>query len=261
MAVAPPLLVAAPTITPARYGLASASDLVVEPNPHVRNGIEFEANPTGAAKLSRAECGQDTTNEFDTGVPIVDAGPISVYQGFTCSAVGLSEDEILDRARRALSGGEWAAVEKAVWDSAELRLMGPDTQVVTTDPVPLVKGVALLEEVLSDEYGGVGVLHATRGVAPFAAERRQVESESGRKVTTLGTRWSFGNYPNTTQDGTLAATDTAWIVATGAVQVRRTDVSYRNVADVRGGDRYAIAERTYVVSWESVTAAALVTLT
>ncbi|WP_280764003.1 hypothetical protein [Prescottella agglutinans] len=57
MSVAPALLVAAPTITPARYGLASAADLVVEQNPRFRNGIEFEENPTGPAKLSQAECG------------------------------------------------------------------------------------------------------------------------------------------------------------------------------------------------------------
>ncbi|MDH6279528.1 hypothetical protein [Prescottella agglutinans] len=262
MAVAPPLLVAAQTITPARYGLASAADLVVEQNPRFRNGIEFEENQTGPAKLSRADCGDLQDRYFDSGFQLTETPPIVVYEGFTCSAVGRTEEEILDRARRALAGGEWSAVEKTVWGTADRKLMDQnDTQVLTTTAVPLVKGVGLLEEVLASQYGGVGVIHAPRLVAPFAADKGQIESESGRKVTTLGTRWSFGNYPNTAVGGAAADVDTAWLVATSAVQARRSEVTYRKVTDVRGGVHFGIAERTYVVSWESVTAAALVTLT
>ncbi|WP_280764004.1 hypothetical protein [Prescottella agglutinans] len=152
-----------------------------------------------------------------------------MYEGFTCSAVCRTEEEILDRARRALAGGEWSAVEAAVWGSADRRL--------------------------------VGVIHAPRHVAAFAAKKNQVDTESGRKVTTLGTRWSSCNYPNTGPDGAAAQVDTAWLVATSAVQVRRSEVTYRTVTDVRGGDHFAIAERTYVVSWETITAAVLVALT
>lgn len=263
MAVAPYIHVASPTITPSRYGLATAADLVVESNPKLRNGVEFEANPTGPAKLSRAECAPpNDPPEFDSGIDIAQFDPLVVYRGFTCSPVGLTEDDILDQARRALAGGEWAAVEKALWaGDYERPLMDTPTDILTTTAVSLVKGVGLLEETLAEEYGGVGIIHAPRHIAGFAAEKNQVDVESGRKVTTLGTRWSFGVYPNTGPDTTAADVDTAWLVATGAMQIRRTDVTYRSIVDVRGGARYAIAERTYVPAWEGPQAAVLVTLT
>ncbi|MDI9914365.1 hypothetical protein [Rhodococcus sp. IEGM 1379] len=262
MAVAPALYVAAPTLTPSRFGLVTAADLVVPEDRHFVNGVQFESNPSGPAKLTAAEClespGPDRT--VPDGIEVVEADPIIVYNGFTCRAVGVDESEMLDRARKALTGGEWAAVEKA------LPLMTADTDIFTTTAVPLVKGIGLLEDHLTEQYGGVGVIHAPRHVAMFAAERRQIDVESGRKVTTLGTRWSFGNYPNTDADGDAAAVDTAWLVATGAVQVRRSEVKQRPVTladalDRRTNEVFAIAERTYVVSWETVQAAVLVNLT
>ena len=275
MAVAPALYVAAPTITPARYGLVSAADLVVESDPHFANGVEFEQNPCGPAKLAPNECvtEPEDARTVDDGIDLVESGPITVYNGFTCRAVGVDEAQMLDRARKALAGGEWAAVEKAVWSLGDpLRLMndgaveGAETEVLTTDAVSLVKGIGLLEEHLGEQYGGVGVIHAPRAVAGFAAERRQIDVEAGHKVTTLGTRWSFGNYPNTGVDGVAAAVDTAWLVATGAVAVRRSEVkpkpvSFAEAMNRRTNEIFAIAERTYVVSWECVQAAVLVNLT
>lgn len=262
MAVAPFIRVASPTITPSRYGLATAADLVAEANPKLRNGIEFDLNPSGLAKLSRAECAPpNDPPEFDAGVDVSQFDPLVVYRGFTCSPVGMTEDNVLDQARRALAGGEWAAVEKALWSGEyERPLMDTPTDILAAAPVPLVKGVGLLEEALADGYGGVGIIHAPRHAAGFAAEKSQVDVENGRKVTTLGTRWSFGVYPNTGPDTAPADVDTAWLVATGAMQIRRTEVTYRTVVDVRGGSRYAIAERTYVPAWEGPQVAVLVTL-
>lgn len=268
MPVAPALLVQTPTLTPARYGLSSAADLVVEAVLHFRNGVEFIENPSGPAKYSPIECTTEATDEreLEDGLPLVEAQPIIVYNGFTCRAVGLTEDDILTRARQALAGGEWQAIETAIWDRAELRLMDEANTVILADTaVDLVKGIGLLEAHLYENYGGTGVIHAPRHVAAHAAKRRQVETETGRKVTTLGTRWSFGNYPNTGPDGEEAGVDTAWLVATGAVQVRRTEVAQRPTSLAGALDRYtnevyAIAERTYVASWETVTVALPVTL-
>lgn len=267
MAVAPALYVAAPTVTPSRFGLVSAADLVVPEDRHFVNGVQFESNPSGPAKLAATDClpepGPDRT--VPDGIEVVESDPIIVYNGFTCRAVGLDESEMLDRARKALTGGEWAAVENAVW-SSDSGLMNADTDILTTAAVPLVKGIGLLEDHLYEQYGSVGVIHAPRHVAMFAAERRQIDVESGRKVTTLGTRWSFGNYPNTDAASAPAAVDTAWLVATGAVQVRRSEVKQRpatlaDALDRRTNEVFAIAERTYVPSWEAVQAAVLVNLT
>lgn len=260
MAVAPALYVAAPTLTPTRFGLVTAGDLVVPEDFRFVNGVQFESNPSGPAKLAPTECVDTQSRTVDDGIELVEAGPIIVYNGFTCRAVGLDEAAMLDRASKALAGGEWAAVEKA------LPLMNADTDILTTAAVSIVKGIGLLEDHLCEQYGGVGVIHAPRHVAGFAAERRQVEIESGRKVTTLGTRWSFGNYPNTDTEDAPAAVGTAWLVATGAVQVRRGEVkqrppSFAEAFNYATSEIQAIAERTYVVSWEAVQAAVLVNLT
>ncbi|OZC59268.1 hypothetical protein CH276_22745 [Rhodococcus sp. 06-470-2] len=268
MPVAPALYVQTPTLTPARFGLSSAAEQIVESDLHFRNGVEFIENPHGVASLTAAECatGPSTARVVDDGMPLVEAEPIIVYNGFTCRAVGVSETEMLDRARQALASGEWQAVEKAIWDTATLRLMEDGvTDELNTTAVPLVQGIGILEAHLYENYGGVGVIHAPRHVAASAAERRQVDTETGRKVTTLGTRWSFGHYPNTGPDGTEAASGTAWLVGTGAVYTRRSEASSRptNLAGALNrntNEIFAIAERTYVAAWETVPAAVLVTL-
>lgn len=276
MVVAPPIYVQAPAVTPSRFGLLSAGDLVIGQDPHLRNGIEWQPKPCGPAKLDPSECGDPANRTVDDGVPTLTAGPITLYNGFTCRSVGLTEAEMLTRAQDALAAGESAALESTLWTEGTapgqawfaqpLRLMiDGTTEVISGTPVPLVKGIGLLEAHLDTEYSGVGVIHAPRKVASYAAERSQIDTDAGRKVTTLGTRWSFGNYPLTGPDGTPAAADTAWLVATGAVSIRRTDVTPRpgNLAAALNkatNEVYFTAERTYVVSWECVTAAVLVTL-
>lgn len=270
MAVAPPIYVPAPPVTPARYGLLTAGDLVVDTDPHMRNGIEWQDPPCGPAKLDAAACNEphDRTDVAD-GMPVGTAGPIVVYNGFTCRVVGLDEPTLLERARAALANGEAAAVEQALWASAERRLMetGPNATVeLSAAPVSLVKGVGLLEAHLRSEYGGIGVIHAPALVAAHAARDRQVSTEAGQKVTELGHRWSFGTYPNTGPDGVAAEADTAWLVATGAITYRRTEARVRpgslaEALDTLTNEVFAIAERTYVVNWSCVRAAVQVSLT
>ncbi|MBF6298227.1 hypothetical protein IU459_11815 [Nocardia amamiensis] len=273
MAVAPPLLVAAPTITPARFGLQSAADQqLIDPAQRIRNGVAWEPNPCGPAKLDPAECGDTPTDrDVPDGIGLDSAEPIVVYNGFTCRAVGLTEQAMLDRATASLLT-EWVAVEQAVWASTGLRLMndttGEETAVLAEDPVPLVSGIGLLEGFLGANYGGIGVLHTPREVASHAAAAQQISTEPGRLVTVLGTRWAFGaGYPNTGPDGAPAAADTAWIVATGAVTYRRTEITHRpgsmrEAFNYANNEIRAIAERTYVVAWdECVRAAVPVSLT
>ena len=286
MAIAPPLWVPAPTLTPARFGLFDAADIVIENDDHFRNGIEYQPAPCTPAKLAAQDCfppadpGDPDPRERDiaSGLPLTHSGPITVYNGFSCKLPGLTEAQIQSFAERALAGGESTAVETAVWGDLSnvdvtdstlapnpLRLMGPDTTILTTAAVDLVKGIALLEDHLAQTYGGVGILHAPRGVSAYAAERQQIRFDGGRPVTAVGTKWAFGAYPNTDIDGVEAATDTAWLVVTSAVNIRRSPVQRRPL-DMRGvfsptdNEALVLAERTYVVAWDCVHAAALVTL-
>ncbi|WP_282775896.1 hypothetical protein [Nocardia sp. CC201C] len=275
----PPIIVPAPTLTPARAGLRAAADQVTDAA-NLNRGIAWEPPPCGPAHLDPATCADPPTNRvLDDGLGALDrAEPIHTYAGFVCRAVGLTEQEMLDRAATALASGEWTAVESAVWSSTHLRLMRDvavpadddpaNTAVLSATPVSLVHGIALAEAFLAANYGGVGVLHAPRLVAAHAAAAQQISIETGRLVTALGNRWAFGaGYPNTGPDGAAAAAGTAWLVVTGAVFYRRGPVVHRparmtQAFDANTNEIRSVAERVYVVSWDDcVRAAVPVTLT
>ncbi|MGV9742860.1 hypothetical protein [Nocardia farcinica] len=278
MPIAPPLLVPAPPLTPTRFGLSSAADQIIDPTARIAAGVEWEVPPCGPAKLDASTCDVPDPRTVADGIGTEIADPITVYNGFSCRAVGLTEQQIQERAEAALAT-EWVAVELALWGSTHLRLMRdvaapdpnypPTTLVLSENPVPLVAGIGMLEAHLGANYAGVGVLHAPRLLAPHAAAARQVETENGRKVTALGTRWAFGaGYPNTGPDGTAAPAGTAWIVATGAVTYRRTGItsrrstSQREYFDPATNEVRLTAQRTYVIAWDTcVHAAVPVTLT
>jgi hypothetical protein len=265
---APPIYVSAPAVTPSRYGLLSAANILPITDPHMRNGVIYQTAPEGPAHLSFAECvnapGDDRSDDVSNKLPVTEAGPIVVYNGFVCSAVGLSDDERMQHARDALAGGEAAAIERAIWGTADpLRLMETGLTTVLSDtPVSVVAGIALLEREIGNSGVGVGVIHAPREFAPYAAEKGQVEVEGGRKVTTLGTRFAFGAYPTTDTDGAESAAGVAWLVATGPVEVRRTEpvirpTTYQQAFDQRTNDVFSVAERTYVVAWDDRVRAAV----
>ncbi|MRH86005.1 hypothetical protein GFY24_00745 [Nocardia sp. SYP-A9097] len=277
----PALIVPTPPLTPARFGLGSAADPITETG-RIASGVAWEPNPCGPAHTDPALCGDTpTARELDAGIGLDEADAIRVYAGFTCSAVGLSQDQMTGRATLALSSGEWAAVEAAVWSSTYLRLMRdvaaedmvpgdpPNTVVLSETPVSVTRGLGLVEGFLGAHYGGIGVVHAPRMVAAHAGTAQLLGTEPGRLVTPLGNRWSFGSgYPNTGPDGTAAAAGTAWLVVTGAVTFRRTPVTFRRspspreVFDPSTNTFRAVAERAYVVAWDDcVRAAVPITLT
>ncbi|MFE2995008.1 hypothetical protein ACFXG4_08355 [Nocardia sp. NPDC059246] len=267
----PPIIVAAPAVSPARFGLQSAADQVAE-NGRIASGIGWEPLPCGPAHTDPALCGDTPTDrELTDGIGFDTADPIVVYAGFTCHAVGISEQQMRDRAAAALAT-EWVAVEKTVWSETGLRLMsntvGEQTAVLSATPVSITRGVGLLEAFLGASYGGVGVLHAPRAVAAHAATAQLLGSEPGRLTTPLGNRWAFGSgYPGTGPDGSAAAAGTTWLVVTGAVTYRRTGVTFRPDTMAQAFDRAdntirSVAERTYVIAWDDcVRAAVPITLT
>lgn len=267
MTTAPAVLVPAPPVIPSRYGLLSAASSL-EPiiDPHIRNGVEWIPNPLGPAKTDAAEC-VDTHDrtDVDDGIGLDEAPPIVLYNGYTCFALGFSEAEILQRASDALTNGETAALEQAVW-TRQLMQDGITNDLTSGTPVSLVRGLGMLEDYLGTEYGGVGVIHSPRGLAPQFAQAQQLLDGTGYKTTVLGTRIAFGAYPYAGPDGTDADDGTAWLVATGAVNVRRTEVTARPLTLAQALNRstnktFALAERTYVASWETIPAAVLVSLT
>lgn len=280
MANCPPLYVEAPAITPYQYGLFSVASMPPEDaDPHWQCGIEYQPLSCDRAFVTADDCetATPTPKEVAEGVGIVEAEPFTIFDGFNCHIVGFTEAEIMARARAALELGERRAVEREYWTGEHgtaLHLADPSAVVLNAVPAPtaadalhIVGGLAALENYLADNYGGVGVIHAPRGVSAFLS-RFHLASVVGSRIQTLvGTPVALGGgyVVNTGPDGTPAPPGTAWMYATGQVVVRRSApwVNPNSVAAALNrttNNVTLLAERTVIVSHECVLAAVLVTI-
>lgn len=275
---APPLLIDTRTSAPrSRYGIIDAADEVVPEDRRFVNGIEYQPSCRMNAALNAADCGEAFTFELGPdgdGRPTDTVAPVRVYAGFTCRSVGLSQDDINREAEAALTFSGPVALEQFLWSPAaapvagepdQLHLMGPDTVILGGGTaVGFVHGLRLLEDYLGEQYGRTGVIHAAGGISADAAYNQQVRWESGKPLTTKGSRWCWGAYPYTDPEGDPVAANTAWLVGTGAMTLRQTPArvfgEYEQVLDRATNEVFAIATKTYVVAWECVTAAVLVNL-
>lgn len=271
MTGAPPLYVeAVPTLNPPRHGLLSVADVIPASDPHFANGIEQLPNPTGEVKFTGYDVGEPADPlEFETDLETVQSGPINIYWGFSAKSVAAESIDLEGRVLSGLTAGESAGIESAIWHGLDggSSLMGSDTEILTPSAVPLARGIGLLEKYFWRQYGGTPVLHTPRDVAELAAEKQLIQA--GAKLTTiLGSTWSFGNYPNVGVTGVAAEPGTAWIVASGQVQVHRGDIEAYGVEwnergdgfDARTNQVFMLAQRTDVVSWDGITAAVLIQL-
>ncbi|MFT4086137.1 MAG: hypothetical protein QM658_03130 [Gordonia sp. (in: high G+C Gram-positive bacteria)] len=265
MPVAPPVLLdAAPSLNPPRFGLLSAGELVDWNDPHLHNGIEYVPNATGEAGIASTDCDDHTAAVLDDGLATVVSGPIPVVAGITLPSFALDPADAAARARARLAAGEVAAVEKRMWASAAHPLTANPT-VLSHSALALADAVGLLEEWFDARYGGTPVIHAPRRLGVRARDAHAAERDGAKLITPLGSVWSFGNYP-----GTAPASETGgsvpplWLVASGQVQIRRSDVvvdgvDLRSSLNRRTNRTRVSARRTYVVSWDGITAAVPVT--
>ncbi|WP_353107827.1 hypothetical protein [Gordonia sp. (in: high G+C Gram-positive bacteria)] len=266
MPVAAPLLVSPPALTPPRFGLLSVATIINQLDLHWKNGTEHVPNPVPSGATSGIDCAPAALSIDDDPMDIVTDLPMRVWADFSAKHPGLTADEIHERARLALSVSEGNLVEAAVWSTADTKIMGADTATPAgTSAVSLTAGLASMERWLYDSYGGTGVLHVAREVVPFLAQRQLVTEKNGRLLTTLGTPVAAGAYPGSGPTGTAAAAGTSWIAATGAVHVTRSEVRVPGengpaYFDHRTNTVIGHAERVYVVGWENLQAASLITL-
>ena len=246
MPLPPKALIAPPPIERYTGGLYSAAPPqlgpVIDGDPdRWLNGLQFQAETCAKPKSWAPTCIDDVARvdkEFTLEFPDVGGTGFVEYLGVQCALVGHSLEDYRDILNRALGACEQNAVERTFWTGDmgnSPRLVNDpnftEFNAVIVNPVPatpmgIVEGIAALESRLADEYCGVGVLHAPRGLAPYAANLRQIEGTNPRLTTVLGTRWAFGaGYSvNTGPDGVAAPTDTAWIYATSAVQIYRSSI-------------------------------------
>lgn len=251
------------------------------------NGIQYQSETCAEATTWAITCGTDDAREPKEPTltfPLVEGTPFLAYLGVQCTAVGhRSLEDYAAAVQRALEVCEQRSVERTFWTGDmgnESRLASgvydeinnPDgVEILGTSDVTalgVMQGVASLESWLGDNYCGVGILHAPRGLAAYAANFQLLKDGPGNQLLTpLRNRWAFGaGYSvNTGPDGTEAEEGTAWIYATGQVNIWRSEIwlqpdqleqAFNRVTN----DVTMFAERNFVITKECRTAAVRVRL-
>lgn len=244
----PPLVVdAAPINYSAAGGLYSATTPINLNEPaRISAGVQVrETNTSYTVASWDSRCGAENPDKAGAGVTTTEPFPARVVvTGAECSLVG-SDDGELARAEYAMRLAEEQQAEEALAEILAGAVSDPLEAPTGDDPIVTVVGN--LEELIRAQRLPV-VLHATVRFAALAASKGLVVkgNQAGRLQTPLGSTWVFGS-----GYGDLGTT----LYATGPVTVRRGPVSSFDVDAVRQNERFAIAEREVVTSYEGVAVA------
>lgn len=275
--VYPKAQIIAPQVERYTGGLYAAANVFTNPDiPRWENGVEYQVETCAKPTTWAVTCPDDparVAKEATLELPLVEGTPFVAYLGILCTLVGYSLEDFARMTRNALDACEQRAIEETFWTGNmgnDPHLADPDTVILGgTDVAPLgiLQGIAALESYLGENYCGVGVLHAPRGLAPYAANFNLLSGTNPRLTTPLGTRWAFGaGYAvNTGPDGTEAEAGTAWVYATGQVNIWRSEIwmqpdDLEQAFNRRTNDVEMFAERAFVMTTECVTAAVRVRL-
>jgi hypothetical protein len=252
----PGMVVPAPEPLRRRYGLFDAAAGPLDLAPHGEGGgVRFVPLTCGEAYAYGVTCytGEVAAPEkpLDPGNDEVAPGVFAVLATLNCGLVGFTEAENRTTVQRRLEGTEQPAVERALWSGLDfegnsLDILSLDAEAVAVssgyDPALITDVVGALERYAYTEsgYGGVAYIHAPVEVAAFAAEAGLIVPEGpNRKVTPLGSVWSFGAYP------------AGEVIVTGQTALwRAPEIQVYNSFDQNTNELVLVAERAYSVAFE-----------
>lgn len=280
MAICPPLTVAAPPVDKAVRGLFAAARFPELPDDGNGNrwecGIQYEAltcaNPEGWEYVCPPDIPVDKAATLT--LPLIEGTPFTVLLGINCKLTGYTLDRFRDIVVNAFVACEQRRVEEIFWTGSmgngphladvAVEVVGGGT---VLEPLSITAGVAALESYLGSNYCGDGLIHAPRGLGAFAARSLLLTGPQNRLKTPLGTPWVFGDgyAVNTGPDGVAAPPGVAWMYATGAVNIWRSEVyvnpdQLKYAFDRGSNDVELFAERNYVITYECAAAAVPVSI-
>lgn len=256
MTIIPGRLVPAPEPLRRRYGLFDAAAGPIDLPAHGEGGgVRYVPVTCGEAYVLGVTCysGEMVTPEkpLDPDTAEVSSGVFTVLSTLDCGAPGYTTEELRNKVLRRLEATEQAAVERALWSGLDfegnslgvLSLDEESTAVPTNyDPALITDVVGALERyAYTDQgYGGVAYIHAPVEVAAFAAEAGLIHPDGpNRKITPLGSVWSFGAYP------------AGFVIVTGQTAVwRAPEIQVYNSFDRTSNEVVLVAERAYSVAFE-----------
>lgn len=260
---------------PHRFGLFSASTLLEGVPPHELNGIEYETvcstqvdpYPVGLCPADIPAADREK-KPADT-VSTASASPFAIYAADSC-VLGRDEAEARQQLRQRFLTGEQAAVERTVFNGQ----MGNTPYLKSADTITsnakaaaknlptLVDAIGIIEQYLAEHYGGVGVVHAPRTMAPTLKAQTVMDIKGGQASTVGGSAWVFGTgYPGTAPESVTTADDgMLWLYATPPLTVRRSQVIEpadwtSGAFDKATNSGFLLEERQYVVDWPCFTVA------
>ncbi len=259
------------------YGLFSVVDFSAGDGPYWQQGVEYEPYKCGPAGVYACptcvqnNAGTAPAKTYETGIPLVQSFPFTVYGSFKCSPVG-NWDRAVERAQAHLETGEERAVEleiarNNVHTGLGLTAAGA-TNITPTPgtPVTVQQGIALLESYIGANSNGSGVILGNRRDVTLANSAGQLIIPSDSRLhTILGTPVAAlsGFDGKTGPNNVAAAAGNAWLFATGKIHAHRSEVftpaDRSESLKTATNDLEVLAERTYEISWECFTAGVLVT--
>lgn len=219
------VLVDPPGCTPPRFGLLSVAEVEDRTDGHWELGVNYDL--MSCEDLITVEVcpvlPEDKTPSA-TGWNNATSSPFALVAGYKCSTGGRTRlSEAWDYAGKRLDRGEGRSLERRFWT---VDLAGA-TDVVDLTPeggaVAITDGLAMLESALGDCSPCNPIIHASRGMGTYLAERHLIGAE-GNVMTALGTGSQVavgGGYPLTGPAGDEPAAGEAWIFGTGSVKILR----------------------------------------
>lgn len=179
--------------------------------------------------------------------------PFTVY-AVACSDRGTVEGDdqyLRDRAVSNLENGRWRCIESQL--ASHMAASAVDvSQPPGSGPLGVAGAIAALEQALSFNYDGEGVIHGPAYASAFMAKEHQLcscERSDGQRETQFGNRVSLGpGYPANSPTGEASTACTFWLYATGQVDVWAGPVSVKSANDLAQNKTSVIAEQVFAIT-------------
>lgn len=275
MAAIAALRIDGPPPTPRPYGIVTTPGTIVpEGDPHWRAGVVIDSYPTDLPD-SHNPCAVGTLRVKAAGTtpPHPEFSSFTVVYPFTCSGIGLGNEEGAERARRRVREAFVAVEGFQVEQELAFGVSDPDRPFFTkpgeaTFPaggagtaVSPREAISLLENAIG-ATARAGFIHTDPATfMSWAAVGELVDTDGTRAYTARGTTVIIGDgYIGATIGGALTA-DQGFAFATGPVRLTRDEVEVlgptAQVLDTSTNLATFRAERNYVAYWDTALLAAV----
>lgn len=249
-----------PLYTPyRRYGLLACAPIVPgEDGARWEQGVEYWSDScdltTGYVDGWCAPEGEEWDKEIHSFDPTrVIGDPFTVTSGLACNSPVFPA---ADRARELLARGEDLQAEAQFWRQQmardDLTDLGTDGAVLALDDA-----IAVIEAEAARRYAGQLFIHVPVHAISRLLYYRLADTSGPCLRTAYGSAVIAGaGYTDRPgPDSEDPPANGFWILATGQVQIRRSDVFTQPVFDPKKNRMAAIAERTYVITGDCFAAA------